>query len=188
MNEKNTYPQQTDIIRERHRNIYCSYFRYVYAIVYNKLRKCAGIFDIEDCVSDIFADLFVYLGKNDISDDRIKSVVSRIASNKSIDMYHKLNREYVRKLSLEEDGISAVSSDEKIEDKAERTDMQNKILKIIYSLGSPDSDIFILRYYYNRSSSDIAKIVTMKPDAVRKRCSRAKEKIRQMLEEAEISL
>jgi len=188
MNEKNTYSEPADIIRERHRNIYSSYFRYVYAIVYNKLRKCAGTFDIEDCVSDVFADLFIYLGKNEIPDDKVKSVVSRIASNKSIDMYHKLNREYVRKLSLEEDGVSAVSSDEKVEDKAERSDVQNKILKIIYSLGSPDSDIFILKYYYNRSSSDIAKIITMKPDAVRKRCSRAKEKIRQMLEEAEISL
>ena len=35
-----------------------SYCDYVYAIVFNKLRSTASREDIEECVSDIFADIF----------------------------------------------------------------------------------------------------------------------------------
>ena len=42
-----------------HRALMKEYGRYVYAIVFNKLRNCGTEEDIEECVSDVFADLFI---------------------------------------------------------------------------------------------------------------------------------
>ena len=42
-----------------HKALVKEYGRYVYAIVYNKLRCCGTNEDIEECVSDVFADVFM---------------------------------------------------------------------------------------------------------------------------------
>ncbi len=42
-----------------HKALVKEYGRYVYAIAYNKLRGCGTSEDIEECVSDVFAALFM---------------------------------------------------------------------------------------------------------------------------------
>ena len=42
-----------------HKALVKEYGRYVYAIAYNKLRGCGTNEDIEECVSDVFAALFM---------------------------------------------------------------------------------------------------------------------------------
>ena len=39
--------------------VYDEYYNYVFTIVFNRLRSCASNEDMEECVSDIFADLFI---------------------------------------------------------------------------------------------------------------------------------
>ena len=55
------------------------------------------------------------------------------------------------------------------------------MLDAVKALGEPDTTIIIQKYYYNRSSDEIAEMVEMKPAAVRKRVSRAVNKLRDML-------
>lgn len=61
------------------------------------------------------------------------------------------------------------------------------MIEKINELGEPDSTIIIQKYYYNRSSSEIAKLLSMKSSAVRMRCGRAMKKLRKKLEEADIT-
>ena len=42
-----------------HRALMKEYGRYVYSIVFNKLRSCGTQEDIEECVCDVFADIFI---------------------------------------------------------------------------------------------------------------------------------
>ena len=59
-------------------------------------------------------------------------------------------------------------------------------MKKIEELGYPDSVIIIQKYYYNRTSRQIAAALSMKPSAVRMRCGRALKKLKKILSELEI--
>ena len=43
---------------ECHRALMQEYGKYVYSIIFNKLRSCGTQEDIEECFSDVFADIF----------------------------------------------------------------------------------------------------------------------------------
>ena len=53
----------------------------------------------------------------------------------------------------------------------------------IRSLGEPDSTIVIQKFYYNKNSSQIAGLLSMKPSAVRMRVKRAAARLRKALAE-----
>ena len=44
---------------EAHKALFEAYCNYVYTIVFNRLRSCASREDIDECVCDVFADVFL---------------------------------------------------------------------------------------------------------------------------------
>ena len=70
-----------------HKALVREYGRYVYAIVFNRLRGCGTKEDIEECVSDVFADLFMKCQFDLSSENDIKSLIGTIAQRKSIDRF-----------------------------------------------------------------------------------------------------
>ena len=56
------------------------------------------------------------------------------------------------------------------------------------SLGEPDSTILIQKYYYDRNSREIGKLLSMKPATVRMRSKRAAEKLREILTGSGVTL
>ena len=51
---------------QAHKELFEAYCGYVYTIVFNRLRSVAAREDIEECVCDVFADVYCYYdpGKN----------------------------------------------------------------------------------------------------------------------------
>jgi RNA polymerase sigma-70 factor (ECF subfamily) len=86
-------------------------------------------------------------------------------------------------VSLDADEAVQLSSDERIDEQAERTETAHALLDAVKSLGEPDSTIIIQKYYYGRSSEDIGDRIDMKPNTVRKRLSRALSRLRDILRE-----
>ena len=76
---------------------------------------------------------------------------------------------------------SRLPSEENVEEDSDRKETAHAVLDAVKALGEPDSTLIIQKYYYNRSSDDIAEMLGMKPAAVRKRVSRAVKKLREML-------
>ena len=74
-----------------HKALVKEYGRYVYAIVYNKLRGCGTNEDIEECVSDVFADIFMKCEFDLSSENDIKYLIAIIAKRKAIDNRHDGN-------------------------------------------------------------------------------------------------
>lgn len=164
-----------------HRLIFDEYYNYVYTIVFNRLRSIASSEDIEECISDVFSDIFMgYDPKNTYSGD-IKGFVAAIAKNRSIDMYRKLHSRMVGSVSLDNDEALQITSPEKVDELAEKAETGNAVLNAVSSLGEPDSTIIMQKYYYGRNSADIADMVGMRADAVRKRLSRAMDKLKKIL-------
>lgn len=180
--------KENRIIQERYCKIFDEYYRYVYAIAFSRLKNCASDMDAEDCVSEIFADLFVYLDTHEVDDESLKKVISAIAGNKSVDMFRKLSVRNRRNISTEEYDIHEVASPENTEEKIEKKETGRTLLGLILSLGHPDSDIVMQKYYYNRKSKEIAVITGLTPAAVRKRCSRAMKTLKEMIKNSAVEL
>ena len=169
------------------RNLFNEYLNYVYTIVFNRLRSSGSREDIEECVSDVFTDVFnSFEYKIDAADD-MKGFISTVAIRKSAAYYHRLcwNSGSV---SLDDDNTPDIQSKENISETAEKNDTRRELLNLISSLGEPDATIIIQKYYYGRSSREIAEFVPLSPAMVRVRSSRALKKLRKLLMDKEISV
>ena len=96
-------------------------------------------------------------------------------------MFRRLCSKKADTLSIDGDEAMQLSSDERVDELAERAETGHALLDAVRSLGEPDSTIIIQKYYYGRNSADIAGMVGMKPAAVRKRTSRAMDKLKKLL-------
>ena len=166
-----------------HKALVKEYGRYVYAIVYNRLRGCGTNEDIEECVSDVFADLFMKCEFDMSSENDIKYLIATIAKRKAIDSFRSLCAKANHISERDEDDMRELVSDFSVDEHVERSELRRVLLDKIDELGEPDSTILIQKFYYNRNSSEIAKSVSMTATAVRQRCSRAMEKLRSKLVE-----
>ncbi|SHM78966.1 RNA polymerase sigma factor [Ruminococcus flavefaciens] len=164
------------------------YFNYVYTIVFNKLRSCAAKEDIEECVSDVFADIFAYFADGSKQNENLKGFISTVAIRKAINMFHSLTSKSGRTVSLEEEDTENLRDDTDIAQNAERAELRRTLLRLVDELGEPDSTIIIQKYYYGMNSKEIAETVSLEPAAVRVRCSRAIKRLKDKLAELDISL
>lgn len=159
--------------------LFDEYLSYVYAIVYNKLRSCGSREDMEECVGDVFSAVFISYDRSGSFDGDMKGFIGTIASRTAIQMYRRLIRRsdtvYI------EDEAAEIADPQRVENITERSVMRGTLLRLIKSLGEPDSDIIIQKYYYNMNSNEIASRHSMSPEAVRMRCSRALKKLRELL-------
>ena len=168
--------------------LYEEYINYVYKIVYNKLRSCASNEDIEECVSDVFAEIFRNPDILSGQVSNLKSYIGTIAKRRAIDTYRRLSVHQGKMLSIDDENITEAASGENIEESAEIRERNSILLCKIKELGEPDSTIIIEQFYYNMKVSEIAKAISMTAASVQKRSIRAREKLKILLVDAGISL
>ena len=167
--------------------LFMEYLNYVYTIVFNRLRSCGSREDMDECVSDIFNDIFSsYKSRPDTSGD-IKGFVGTVALRKAAAYYHRLCRN-ANAVSLDDRHAPDIPSSENISAAAEANETRRILLKLIDSLGEPDSTIIIQKYYYGRSSREIAGTVPLSPAMIRVRMSRALKKLRKLLSDNDITI
>ncbi|MDO4862679.1 MAG: sigma-70 family RNA polymerase sigma factor [Ruminococcus sp.] len=168
--------------------LFDSYCDYVYAIVFNKLRSVASREDIEECVCDIFADIyFGYDVKSEFGGD-MKGYVSTVAKRKAINAYRSLAARASHISEDPDDSFAEMKAGTDIESDHDRKETRAILLSKIYELGEPDSVIIIQKYYYGRTSNEIAEQLSMKAETVRTRAARALEKLRSSLTAVGITL
>ncbi len=173
---------------ECHKALVREYGRYVYAIVYNKLRGCGTNEDIEECVSDVFADIFMKCKIDISSENDIKYLICTVAKRRAIDSFRSLTAKADHIADTDEDNMRELVSDFSVDEHVYRSELRRVLLDKIDELGEPDSTILIQKFYYNRNSNEIARNVRMTSAAVRTRCSRAMEKLRSKLVEAGMTI
>ena len=166
---------------ECHRALMQEYGRYVYTIVYNKLRSCGTNEDIEECVSDVFADLFISFEYSGDHVGDIKGYIGTLAKRTAIDYYRRLSATGSRTVSADDEDMAELASDINVDEKVDSSELRRILLASISSLGEPDSTILIQKFDYGLSSKEIAEQVSMTASSVRSRCTRAMEKLRAAL-------
>ncbi len=170
-----------------HRALMQEYGRYVYSIVFNKLRLCGTREDIEECFSDVFADIFIKLDDNELMEGDINALIGTVAKRTAIDRFRSLTAAQKHVVSTDDEDMERLASDISVEAHAEGSELRRLLLSKIRELGEPDATILIQKYYYNLKSEEIAGNVSMTASSVRSRCTRAMEKLRVKLAEIGIT-
>ena len=96
-------------------------------------------------------------------------------------MFRKLRVRSVNTVPVDGEEALQLPSADKVDELAEKAETCRALLDAVKALGEPDSSIIMQKYYYGRNSADIADKVGMKPEAVRKRLSRAMDKLKKIL-------
>ncbi len=170
-----------------YRMLFDEYCNYVYAIVFNRLRSCASREDIDECVGDVFSDVYRYFDSDGSFEGDMSGFIGTVARRKSSYYYNRLASGN-DSLPLDDEEVQAVRSGDDVENEVSQNEFQHLLIEKIAELGEPDFTIIIQKYYYNRTSSEIARIVSMTPEAVRMRCGRALKKLKTILENSGITL
>lgn len=164
------------------------YCDYVYAIVYNKLRSVASREDMEECASDIFSDVFFGFDRSGGNSGDMKGYIGTVAKRRAINAYHSLTARAGHFSGGTDEDLALIRSETDIEMDSDKNETRDILMNKINELGEPDSTIILQKYYYDRSSGEIAEMLSMKASAVRMRAARALEKLRKSLAAAGITL
>ena len=169
-----------------HRRIFDEYSGYVYTICANKLKSCGTREDIEECLSDSFADIFTYFDNESNRNGDLKGIIGTIAKRNAIDYFRRLSGKSDRMVSIDDEDFPKIPSDIRVDDETEKAALREIIMDCIDRLGEPDSAIIVFYFFYGRTSREIAKHLHMSDWTVQKRISRAKKKLEKLLCEAGI--
>ncbi|MVX62211.1 sigma-70 family RNA polymerase sigma factor [Clostridium chromiireducens] len=156
-----------------------SYMALIYTIIFNKLSGTYSKEDIEECVSDVFFQVFHYKNRIDLEKGSIKAFLAVVAKRKAIDMYRRnKNNNHIPIEDLPEDLYSMV------DDAASSLllkESNSALINAIKSLGEPDSEIVIRKYYLYQSSKDISSDLGIKVNTIDKKVSRCIQKLKNVL-------
>ena len=95
--------------------------------------------------------------------------------------FRKLSKDNGTVFSVDDENVPEISSGENIEEESEKSELRRILIECIKALGEPDSTIIIQKFYYKKTSHQIADILSMKPSGVRMRCKRAADKLKEAL-------
>ena len=168
--------------KKAHTMLIEEYGGYVYAVVIDKLRSLCSSEEIEDCVSDVFVELFTNIHNFDSSKGSLKGYISVISKRAAINAYRRLSyRQHITMSADDEESEIPVSADNPEEDVQKKL-FRQRLWEIVEGLGEPDSSIIVYQYFYDFKVSDIAEKLRMTAAAVQKRSLRARQKIKKILE------
>ena len=111
-----------------------------------------------------------------------------VAKRRAINTFRKLTANSGHFSEDAEDELINIDADTDIEQDSDLAETRSILISKINELGEPDSTIIIQKYYYDRSSSEIADMLSMKASAVRMRAARALNKLKTTLAAAGITM
>lgn len=166
--------------KTRFAQLYETYSSLLYSIAYQKVKNAETA---EDCVQETY----LYVAKNferidEIVSDRTRNYLATIVRCIAI---KKFNRQ-AKILSFESGEISEnVSSGNNIEEDYINRFRVEQVRNAINALDESLRIPLYLKTIYNMKSSDIAKLMGISDDAVRRRIYLARKKIKEMIEREE---
>ena len=162
------------------------YGRYCYSIAYNILLNAE---DADESVNDTYMDAWNAMPPHRPS--ILSTFLGKITRNLSIDRY-KANHAEKRgggSLPVALDELSqCISAPAGIETAVEEQDLAQAIDRFLRTLPSRETTMFLRRYWYVDSISDIAIRYNMKENTVKSILFRTREKLRKYLEQEGIAV
>ncbi len=152
------------------------YAKLLWSVAGKALNNVGSAQDIEECVADTFIYLWENPHKFNPSRGKLKTWLSIIARTKATDRCREITKKSTVPLedTLITDGLGIV--DDVIQEETRRM-----LIAAINTLGEPDREVLIRRYYYNQKPKEIALILNMSVKQVDNRLYQAKLKLREAI-------
>jgi len=155
----------------------------VYSITWRRLQGCLRKEDIEECVSDIFFELYRCRDKIDLSKGSLKTFLLTIAERQAIKYYERKTDKF-DKISLQEQLEKGEEplSDHNVEQQTIQKEESRLLIEAIKGLGEPTASIVIQKYYYGMTAKEIGQRAGLSKNEVEKRLKRGLEKLKTVLQ------
>lgn len=167
-------------IKKRNLNAYeiliRDYSKLVYYLTYNILTTGNRKEDIEECVADVFFEVWQKINEFDNERSNFKTWILILAKYKALTYKRKLKKsqvEYIDDYQPEEPNT--------VEKQVIDRETQKKLLETIHSFNETDKELFIRRYFCNEKISDIMQSLGLSRSAVDNRLLRGRKIIREVL-------
>ncbi len=155
-----------------------TYSGYVYAICRARLTGVYPPQEIEECAAEVFAEVYRCRERLDEQKGSLKAFICTVARNRASNAYRAAIRRQPC-VSLDDARLPETTDD--AEDSLLAAETTDELISAIRSLGQPDSEIFIRKYYFGQSTREIAKALELKENTVDKRVSRGCAKLRSLM-------
>ena len=133
--------------------------------------------DAQECASDVLVSFFKNSERIDLNRGTLKGYLAVSAKHTAISVLRKLKSKGEANVISLDENENLFSQSEDIE----KNERSRTVRQAIEALGEPDSTIIIRRYLFGETAKEIAKDLKMTHEAVVKRASRAKKKLKETL-------
>ncbi|WP_042476799.1 sigma-70 family RNA polymerase sigma factor [Bacillus ndiopicus] len=152
------------------------YLPFVKAIALKILAPIGKQNAVDECVNDVFLEVWQNAGKFQGEPGDFKRWIGTITKYKAIDYYRVLDKQNTREAMLEDRYEQPNSSSEQA---ILNREQKNEMLLHLSLLEQPDCDIFIMKYFLDMSNIEIADALSLTKAAVDNRLYRGKKKLAQ---------
>ena len=169
----------TDEERDLVTRLYTAYEKMMYNIALGILKNRQ---DAEDAVSDGFVRVINNLDKiEDVESIRTKGFMITIVKSTSINIYNKRKRDD----HINIDDVYDISNEDIENDYLKKCD-SDTVHKAIDKLNDNYKSVLRLKYFYEMNTGEIADVLDISADGVRKRLNRAEQSLMSVLLEEDI--
>lgn len=175
------YILETEQDRERFRKIYEENYLKMYHIAFGLLKQKE---DAENAVQEAFVALAENFERYScFSDKEMIKLSVTIAKNKAIDLLRR--KKHYSEIELEEMTLYDERTDVNPEDVLNRNEDAEKLFRAFKEVSETLRETLLLKYYYDFSNREIAKIQGVSVRVVEMRLYRGKQKLKVILNDEE---
>lgn len=150
--------------------------RLLWPIVSVVLKNVGTEQDVEECVADVFIDLWENPDKYDAARGTLKTWLCMVARCKAIDRYRALSKHNTVPLES-----AMMAGRMGIQDALLQEETKRELVAAVNALADVEKDILIRRYYYEQKPREIAKALDMPVKQVENHLYRSKQKLRKAI-------
>ncbi len=156
--------------------IISKYSKLLWPIVSAVLKNVGSEQDVEECVADVFIDLWKNPDKYDPERGTLKSWLCMVARCKAIDRYRMLSK--YTTVPLESAMMVGRMG---MQDALLQEETKRELVAAVNTLADVEKDILIRRYYYEQKPREIAKALDLPLKQVENHLYRSKIKLRKAI-------
>ena len=160
--------------------IITKYSKLLWSVAEAVLSHIGSVQDVEECVADTFIYLWEHPEKFDHQRGKLKTWLSIVARTQAVNRYREITKRNT--LPLEDtDFIDQL----RVVDAVLEAETRKALFAAVNTLGEPDREILIRRYYYNQKPKEIALALDMSVKQIDNRLYQTKRRLREMLTRSE---
>jgi len=156
--------------------IIIKYSKLLWPIVSAVLKNVGNEQDVEECVADVFIDLWENPDKYEAERGTLKTWLCMVARCKAIDRYRALSKHSTVPL----EGAMMVGR-MGMQDALMKEETKRELVAAVNALADVEKDILIRRYYYEQKPREIAKALDLTLKQVENHLYRSKQKLRKAI-------